>query len=183
MKGCPVNDLILYAFGELDDPQRRAALAEHLSECADCREELQFLRSLARKRARQDLEPPPVPIPNLVPGRATSPVFTFWLRIAAAVLLFLAAGAGIVRWQSAVHRPPAKGTLNEALLLEAKLDSLCSDLLQLDAALLATTLPGPGDELFTSNVLEVSRLSAGLSREISQTLSEVVKTKRQPQWR
>ncbi|NOZ56665.1 MAG: hypothetical protein GXO73_07745 [Calditrichaeota bacterium] len=132
MSRCPVNDLILYAYGELEDPEREAALFAHLRTCKSCQEELEFLRNLQRGDLEEGAKPPPVAVPPL---RAPVHWRFHWLRVAAGILLFLFA-AGTTWWLTTQRQDKSafdRAVQNE-ILLAAQTDSLMAALRNLNLA-------------------------------------------------
>jgi anti-sigma factor RsiW len=123
-----------YLDGELD----RAAVDEveaHLGTCAACRAELAVLETLRgairarpRQRAPADLRARLSAIddlPALEAPRAAAPAGTWW-KLAAAVLLGVAIGAGVMRWNGTDLGSSGTGNLLARDLLASHLRALAA---------------------------------------------------------
>jgi anti-sigma factor RsiW len=122
-----------YLDGELD----RVAVDEieaHLSTCARCRKELvgleelrQGLRALPRHRAPSDLRARLAAVGELpAMGRAQSGSAGTWWKLAAAVLLGLAIGAGTMFWRGSAGIARDPGALLARDLLASHLRALAA---------------------------------------------------------
>lgn len=132
----PREFLLAALHGEVG-PNHTAQLREHLSACAECREEQQALRQ-ADELLAVALRPAAVPaFAERVVARArvapAAPGMTAswkWLNAAAAIVLLTAAGFGIYRFATRPQAPPADANQMYILLLYqnvAELKSLPPD--------------------------------------------------------
>jgi len=121
-----------YLDGELD----RAAVDEievHLGTCAACRAELAALetlrgaiRALPRQRAPADLRARLSAVSDLPALESTRMPTAGWWKLAAAVLLGVAIGAGVMRWNGTGMGTPGTGTLLARDLLASHLRALAA---------------------------------------------------------
>jgi anti-sigma factor RsiW len=124
--------------GYLDGELERTAVDEieaHLAGCAACRAELAALeslrgalRALPRERAPADLRARLAAIgelPAMDSTRAATP--GSWWKLAAAVVLGIAIGAGVMRWNLADRGGPVGGALFTRDLLASHLRALAAN--------------------------------------------------------
>jgi len=111
-----------YLDGELDRPAVDEVEA-HLGSCAACRAELAALealrgaiRALPRQRAPADLRARVAAVGDLPALESSRGTTGSWWKLAAAVLLGVAVGAGVMRWSGPIGGPGSGSLLARDLL-------------------------------------------------------------------